>query len=215
MATLLSNESGPTGAEGAGRTPLRRYEVNHETREGRGAAKVKDDKAFGRDGSSGMSQGGERAGAETGEARASARPQRGAPNAGSHPSPSAAGKPSKRQKRRRRKTNAPAAPPPGGSALRELPPALGAKVAEAERVLRERKGPPGARPGQGKNRRRRKGRAGFPAAAQPAGAASGRPSPRRLLRLPPMRQADLPRRMVRLVCRLMPRLISAPTIAGS
>ncbi|KTQ95998.1 exopolyphosphatase [Aureimonas ureilytica] len=124
-----------------------------------------------------MSQGGERAGAETGEARASARPQRGAPNAGSHPSPSAAGKPSKRQKRRRRKTNAPAAPPPGGSALRELPPALGAKVAEAERVLRERKGPPGARPGQGKNRRRRKGRAGFPAAAQPAGAASGRPSP--------------------------------------
>lgn len=142
----------------------------HDTRQGRSAKKVKDGSGFGIEGFSGQPSGGERRGGEPNEAR-SPRPPAGAPD-----SKPAGAKPSKRQKRRRRKTNAPAAPPSSGGALRELPPALGAKVAEAERVLRERKGGAQARPAPGKNRRRRKGRAGFPPAPAGGGAPAVRPA---------------------------------------
>ncbi|ALN72574.1 hypothetical protein M673_07600 [Aureimonas sp. AU20] len=143
----------------------------HDTRQGRAAARVKDANGFGADGFSGASAGGERRGGEAGESRPP-RPPAGSSDAKAG---EAVGKPSKRQKRRRRKNNAPAAPPAGGGAMRELPPALGAKVAEAERALRERKNGNAPRPAPVKNRRRRKGRSGFPPAPANGGNA---PAPR-------------------------------------
>ncbi len=125
----------------------------HDTRQGRGAtARLEDKSTFGVDNFvTGSTGGAERRPAETGEVRSSRAPA-------DTTNPKAGEKSSKRQKRRRRKNAASASPPLGGNGgVRELPPALGAKVAEAERALRDRKGPP---PARGKNRRRRKGRNG-------------------------------------------------------